>query len=93
MTMNMSSPDCPHEPIVEIPLRYYMELMQLAPLTLQARLRSSGEKNPGILLSAWYYVELLNAAAIVSNQLKGVVAAVPVHEDDEFLDMESDYDN
>ena len=93
MTMNMSSPDCPHEPIVEIPLRYYMELMQLAPLTLQARLRSSGEKNPGILLSAWYYVELLNAAAIVSNQLKGVVAAVPVHEDDEYLDMESDYDN
>lgn len=92
MTKNMSSPDCPHEPIVEIPLRYFMELMQLAPLTLQARLRSSGEKNPGILLSAWYFVELLNAAATVSNQLKDFVAPVPAHEDDQYLDMESDYD-
>lgn len=91
MAQNMFSPNCPHEAIVEIPLRYFMELMQLAPLTLQARLRSPSEKNPGILLSAWYYWELLNAAGVVHENYQHVVVDVPLHEDDEFLDLESEY--
>ena len=92
MAPNMFSPDCPHAPIVEIPLRFFMELMQLAPLTLQARLLSPNESNPGILLSAWYYWELLGAAGVAHENFKDVIVNVPLHEDDEYLDLESEHE-
>jgi hypothetical protein len=88
MSENYLSPSCPHEAIVEIPLRYFLELNQLSTQLLRARLRYADNKNPGICISAWYYSELLHAAVITARQYKDAVIEVPPRGDETCLEPE-----
>jgi hypothetical protein len=89
MPEDYSSPSCrTHEAIVEIPLRFFLELNQLSTQLLQARLRYAENKNPGICISAWYYMELLNAAVIMARQYKDAVIEVPPRGNETSLEPE-----